>query len=603
MRINDTSVELGSTKQRRLLALLLMRANRPVSVNELIDAIWPENPPRTARKNLQVYVCGLRKLFPDRIEYDANGYVFTSDSAELDLHRFEELIATGRRAARNGDATASADLLGSAVRLWRGRPAAGLWEAGEIPGDAARLWDRFVSAYEDWIDATISVGLHIEALENLDSMGESIAFSERLTISRMRALSLCGRTLEALAFYEAKRQYLVREYGIDPSPVLQAMYLSLLSPESQEKPAVTANVPPPAVHAATHQLPRRLPDLVGRKEPLRQLLDGSGGIKVLWGQVGAGKTSLAVHAAHLAAARYPDGNLFVRSQTPEGRAKDEASVVRELLRAVGLAVAVPDDPEAAVALWRSWTTDRKILLVLDDVPGEDYVDAVLPSSPESLVIITSRSRLSGLEADQWIELDDFSEWEASQLLARLIGEPRVEKDQSAVAKIIACCGGSPLAIRVAGGKLSALPHLSLADFAGRLAAGDPLSELVSGQASVEARYTQWYQGLPREAKAAAHRLAELSPCSFTYAAACQALARDGHAPDRTFELLVELSVLSVSMPPSFSAVTAHSAADDAHSAAGAAHSAADDAVPPGEAYEIPPLIRRLLLRDLATPQF
>jgi len=594
VRIDDTLVDLGSTKQRRLLALLLMRANRPVSVNELIDAIWPENPPRTARKNLQVYVCGLRKLFPDRIDYDANGYVFTSDSAEVDLHRFDELIATGRRAARNGDATASADLLGSAVRLWRGRPAAGLWEAGEIPGDAARLWDRFVAAYEDWIDATISVGLHIEALENLDSMGESIAFSERLTISRMRALSMCGRTLEALAFYEAKRQYLAREYGIDPSPVLQAMYLSLLSPESQEKPAVAASVPPPAVHAATHQLPRRLPDLVGRKEPLRQLLegpsgmDGPGGIKVLWGQVGAGKTSLAVHAAHLVAARYPDGNLFVRSRTPQGGAKDGASVVRELLRAVGLAVAVPDDPEAAVALWRSWTTDRKILLVLDDVPGEDYVDAVLPSSPESLVIITSRSRLSGLEADQWIELDDFSEWEASQLLARLIGEPRVEKDQSAVAKIIACCGGSPLAIRVAGGKLSALPHLSLADFAGRLSAGDPLSELVSGQASVEARYTQWYQGLPREAQAAARRLAELSPCSFTYAEACQALARDGHAPDRTFELLVELSVLSVSMPPVFAEVSAHSAARIE--------------LPPAEGYEIPPLIRRLLLRDPAVSQ-
>jgi DNA-binding SARP family transcriptional activator len=592
VRINDTSVELGSTKQRRLLALLLMRANRAVSVNELIDAIWPENPPRTARKNLQVYVCGLRKLFPGRIEYDANGYVFASDSAELDLHRFDELIATGRRAARNGDATASADLLGSAVRLWRGRPAAGLWEAGEIPADATRLWDRFVAAYEDWIDATISVGLHIEALENLDSMGESIGFSERLTISRMRALSLCGRTLEALAFYEAKRQYLAREYGIDPSPVLQAMYLSLLSPESRDKPAAGSGAPPPAVQAATHQLPRRIPDLIGRKEQLRQLLDGPGGIKVVWGQVGAGKTSLAVHAAHQIAAEYPDGNLFVRSQTPEGGVKDGASVVRELLRAVGLSVAVPDDPEAAAALWLSWTTDRKILLVLDDVPSEDYVDAVLPSSPESLVIITSRSRLSGLDADQWIELGDFSEWEASQLLARLIGERRVEKDHSAVEKIIACCGGSPLAIRVIGGKLSALPHLSLADFAARLSAGDPLSELVSGQASAEARYTRWYQGLPHDSKAAARRLAELSPGPFSYAEACRALAREGHAPDRTFEMLVELSVLSTSTSAAFGEVTAHSAGEvTAHSAGEVAAAA--------QTYEIPPLIRQLLLRDPA----
>ena len=582
VRINDTPAELGSTKQRRLLALLLMRANRMVSVSELIDAVWPESPPRTARKNLQVYVCGLRKLLPGRIRYDANGYVFTSGSAELDVHRFEELTATGRRAARNGEATASADLLGSAVRLWRGKPAAGLWEPGEIPGDAARLWDRFVAAYEDWIDATISVGLHIEALENLDAMADSIDFSERLTISRMRALSLCGRTIEALAFYEAKRQYLAREYGIEPSPVLQAMHIDLLSPESGEKQAAVTRAQPRASHAATHQLPRQIPDLVGRKEPLRQLLEKPAGITVVWGQVGAGKTSLTVHAAHLIAAEYPDGNLFVSSHTPAGQAKDGASVARELLRAVGLSADVPRDPEAAVALWRSWTTDRKILLLLDDVAGEDYVDAVLPSSPESLVIITSRSRLSGLEADQWIEIANFTECEALQLLARLVGEQRVEKDHAAAAAIIACCGGSPLAVRVIGGKLSALPRLPLADFAARLCAGDPLAELVSGRTSVEARYTQWYQRLPQEARAAGRCLAGLSSGPFTYIEACQALAREGHAPDRTFELLAELSMLSTAA--ACGDVTAHAVIDVALDA---------------ETYEIPPLIRRLLLRDSA----
>ena len=581
VRINDTLADLGSTKQRRVLALLLMRVNKVVSVSELIDAVWPEDPPRTARKNLQVYVCGLRKLLPGRIQHDANGYVFTSDSAELDVHRFEELTAAGRRAARNGEAAAAADLLGAAVRLWRGRPAAGLWEPADTPGDAARMWDRYVAAYEDWIDATVSIGLHIEALENLDSMADSIAFSERLTISRMRALSLCGRTIEALAFYEAKRQYLAREYGIEPSPVLQAMYVDLLSPETGEKQAAVSREPARASHAAMHQLPRRIPDLVGRKEALGRLLEKPAGIKVVWGQVGAGKTSLAVHAAHLVAAEYPDGNLFVRSHTPEGQAKDGASVVRELLRVAGLPVDVPDDPEAAAALWRSWTTDRKILLVLDDVPGENYVDAVLPSSPESLVIITSRSRLSGLEADQWIELGDFTECEAALLLARLIGEQRVDQDHTAVAKIIGCCGGSPLVIRVIGGKLSALPRLSLADFAARLCAGDPLAELVSGQASAEARYTQWYQRLPQEAQAAARCLAGLSRGPFTYLEACQALSREGYAPDRTFELLVELSVLPT--PTASGEVTAHAGTSP-------------DGSGPAETYEIPPLIRRLLLR-------
>ncbi len=577
-RIDNVEITLGSTKQQRLLAVLLMRPNKAVPVNELIDAVWTENPPRTARKNLQVYVCGLRKLLSERIEHGPNGYVFRSDADELDLLRFEELVATGRRAARNGDVAASADLLGAAVRLWRGKPAAGLWEPGQLPADAGRLWERFVSAYEDWIDATIASGLYIEALENLDAMDESIAFRERLAVSRIRALSRCGRTLEALTFYETKRQYLAREYGIDPSPMLKAIYLSLISPETNGAQVMFSDTPPQP-QAATHQLPRKIPYLIGRDEPLHDILRTPAGVKVVWGRIGAGKTSLAIHAAHLVSTDYPDGNLFVRSHTSDGQPKDGASAVRELLGAVGLSAAVPADPEAAVALWRSWTTGRKILLVLDDVPDEDYAEAVLPTSPESLVIITSRTRLSGLEADRWIELGDFTEGEAAQLLTRLIGEQRMEQDGSAIARIMDCCGNSPLAIRMIGSKLAALPHLSLTEFADRLAASDPFTELGSGQTSVEARYARWYEELSAESKAAARCLADLSDGPFTHIEACQALAFEGHSPDRAFESLLELSMLSTSQ--TFDEVTAHAVADVTLHA---------------EMYEIPPLMRRFLLR-------
>jgi hypothetical protein len=319
---------------------------------------------------------------------------------------------------------------------------------------------------------------------------------------------------------------------------------------------------------------------VGREEPLRQILENPVGVKIVWGRVGTGKTSLVVHAAHLMSADYPDGSLFIRSHTQDGQAKDGPAAVTELLRAVGLSAAVPQDADAAAALWRSWTKERKILLVLDDAPDEDYVDAILPSSPESLTIVTSRSRLSGLEADQWIELGDFTEREASQALARLIGEQRVAAERAAVAKIIACCGSSPLAIRVIGGKLSALPHLSVAEFAARLAGADPFRELVSGQASVAARYATWYDALPQESKAAALCLAELSAGPFTHIEACQALAFSGHDPDRTFELLIELSLLSASA--AFDEVTAH---------------AVSDVTLHAEMYEIPPLMRRFLLRD------
>ncbi len=579
VRLDGVEMDLGSTKQRRLLALLLMRADKAVAVNELIDTVWPDHPPRTARKNLQVYICGLRKILRDRIGCAAGGYILRPGPAAFDLHRFDELAAAGRRAARNGDAAASADLLRAAVGLWRGQPAAGLWEPGEYPGDAARLWDRFVAAYEDWIDAAISTGQHVEALESLDEMEDSIPFRERLAVSRMRALSLCGRTLEALSYYEGKRHYLAREYGIDPSPVLQAMYASLLSPKSHGAPIMIADTPSHSTQAATHQLPRRIPDFVARADLQHQVLHYPAGVTVVWGRVGTGKSTLVIHAAHLVADDYPDGNLFVRSRMPDGQVKDDASVVRELLQTVGLSAAAPADPEAAAALWRSWTKGKKLLLVLDDVPGEDYVDAILPTSQESLVIIISRSRLSGLEADQWVEVGDFTEREATQLLSRLVGEQRVERERSKVAKILACCGTSPLVIRVIGGKLAAAPHLSLAEFAERLSGADPFTELVSGQSSVEARYQKWYDSLPEEGKAAARCLAELSPGPFTHIEACQALAFAGHAADRAFETLLELSMLSAS--EDFDEVTAHAVADVTIHA---------------EMYDMPPLMRRFLLR-------
>ena len=577
VRVGDTEAELGSTKQRRLLALLLMRANRPVSLSEITDAIWPENPPRTARKNLQVYVCGLRKVMHDRIRYANSAYTLASCPGELDLLRFDELATAGRRAARNGNTAAAADLLGSAVHLGRGRPAAGLWEPGQEPGDAGRLWDRFLAVFEDWIDVTISVGQPLEALEHLEAFDQAVTFRERLAISRMRALSLCGRTLDALAFYEDKRQYLAREYGMDPSPVLQGLHLSLLSSQANGAQIMYPNAQSQVSSAATNMLPRQIPDLIGRDESLREILARPAGVTVVWGGIGAGKTALAVHAAHLIAADYPDGNLFVRSRTPDGHLKDAAGVARELLQAVGLSTVIPDDPEAVPALWRTWAADRKILLILDDVPDEDYVDTLVPSSPDSLVIVTSRSRLSGVEADAWVELGDLSEHEASRLLARLIGADRVEQDHAAVAQIIASCGASPLAIRVIGGKLAAQPRLPLAEFAARLSAADPFAELVSGQASVQARYARWYDELSEESKAAAKCLADLSSGPFTHIEACQALSFAGLHPDQAFDLLVELSMLSAS--DSFDEVTAHAVADVTLHA---------------EMYEMPPLMRTFL---------
>jgi DNA-binding SARP family transcriptional activator len=578
VRAGGTEIDLGSTKQRRLLAMLLMRSNSAVTVSCLIDAVWLDNPPRTARKNLQVYISGLRKIFPGRISYSWSGYVFRAAAGELDLLRFDELSAAGRRAIRGGDSAAAVDLLGSAVGLWDGRVADGLWEPGQGPDETARLRDRYLAVYEDWIDAMISVGSHVEALENMDSTGDPGGFRERTVMSRMRALQLCGRIVEALSFYEEKRQYLAHEYGIDPSPVLQGMYQSLLVPSYQGVTDMFESTQSSAVAEPAWQLPRPLPDLVERPE-LRDLIRVTTGIKVIWGRVGTGKTVLAVHAAHLLSEDFPDGVLFLASRSQEGTPKSVLAAVRELLCAVGLSAAVPADEAAATGLWRSWTRSRKVLLLIDDAPGEDFADILLPSSPESLVLVTSRSRLSGLEADQWVEVGEFTEGEAIALLGRLIGVDRTGREPGATARIAAFCSGSPLAIRAAAGKLSALPRMPLADFASRLDDGDPFPGVIAGQGAAEQRYERWFAELPDEGKAAARCLAAFSGGSFTHTEARQALAFEGFAPDRVFELLAEHGMVTAAPAPD--EVTAHALADVASYA---------------ELYELPPLVRGFLAR-------
>ena len=546
VRVGGRSVELGAPKQRQLLAVLLARAGKAVTVEQLIDVLWDERAPRSARKCIQVYVSGLRKLLGDRIGFGGGGYTCRTGPEECDLLRFEELAAAGRRAARNGDREAACRMLAEAVGSWQDRAFADLAAVAWFAAESDRLQERFLAAYEDWVELEVDLGRHVSALDSLDELATRYPARERLSACRMTALSRCGRTREALAHYDRLRQVLARDLGIEPSPVLRGLYQRLLAGVDAD----AALRPPgpvraPLVRTGIHQLPRRLADFVGRANDLDRIFGTRTDVVVVSGGSGEGKTALAVQAGYLLRDTYPDGELFVRLRDAQGRPIPPAEAVRTALRATDLAACLPDDAAGALPLWRSWLSERRMVVVADDAPDEESVNALLPGSGSCLVVVTSNLRLSGLNCVLRITPGDFEQGEAIELLGRILGPSRARAGQAGLRRVLAACGSSPQVVRILGNKLSALPHLPIDDFADRLdALPDPLEELVVGDSSVRAGFDRWFEQLPKWHQRALMQLNRLPDHAFTYEDALDALSGIWQRPDRLIESLLEANILA-----------------------------------------------------------
>ncbi|MFB9477077.1 BTAD domain-containing putative transcriptional regulator [Nonomuraea salmonea] len=523
---------IGARKQRLLLALLLCRANAVVPAAELIDALWGETPPRTARKNLQVYVSALRKLTGGRIGFHGWGYRFSAAPGELDLLRFKELARAGRGAIHGGRPATAAELLGEAVGLWREQP---LTEFAHVPGvarEVAGFTDLFLSVQEDWAELEIELGHHVEALAGLDVLAARFPARERIAAARMTALARCGRASEALAHFEELRRHLASELGIDPSPVLKRLYQDILTG--------TVARPAPAVRT-TDQLPRDIGDFVGRKPEIHRILHEPAAVTLITGEPGIGKTALAVHVAHALAPGYPDGALMV--PLGGGGAHD---VQHEILESVGVSTAGVHDADVLASVWRSWLAGRRVLLVLDDAPDESSVRRLLPGSGESRVLVTSRSRLSGLESVARVGLGELSDAEGLAFLAAQLGRDRTLAGRAALTALFERYGRSPLTLRLLGGRFARLPHVPLRVLAERLTrAGNVLDEFTAGDVSLRARFEECYRG------AAFAALGALPGPPFSHEELVAALG------ERVIEALLEANVLRMPEIDPAAEVAAH----------------------------------------------
>jgi DNA-binding SARP family transcriptional activator len=505
-------------KQRTLLAVLALHANRPVAAQRLLETVWPEESGAPTRARLHDQVSTLRRALAQagadgagRVVAGSGGYLLRVEPDELDLERFERLVARAR--SSGGPPGAALDDLRAALRLWRG-PALADALPELVERHAPRLAELRHTAAEDRFDAELAAGTAADLVDELTGLVAEQPLRERLRGQLMLALYRAGRQAEALAVYREGRRRLVEELGLEAGRPLRALQAAILrgdpaldgpagpAPESKPAPAPVA-VPAPA------QLPADLADFTGRAELVERLVtlltpdtDGPSGsappVVAISGMGGLGKTSLAVRVAHRLRAAYPDAQLFADLRGVDPNPAEPADVLAALLRALGTAgAAVPADPAERAALCRSLLAPKCALLLLDNARNAAQVRPLLPGAGRVAVLVTSRDPLAGLAGAAHVAIDGFTDAESLALLARLAGEERVAADPDAAAQVTAACGGLPLAVRIAGARLATRPRWRVRDLADRLADRRRLlSELSVGDLGVRASVELSYTALP-----------------------------------------------------------------------------------------------------------
>jgi class 3 adenylate cyclase len=221
-------VGLGGPKPRTLLAVLALEAGRVVSVDRIVEALWPGDPPETAAHAVQVYVSQLRKALGPAIATRAPGYELGLAPERVDLHRFVRLTQEGRAALEGGDPTAAEGALREALALWRGPALADFLYEPFAQTEIARLEELRTVAVEERIEADLALGRHAELVSELEALVQAQPLRERPRAQLMLALYRSGRQADALAAYRAARETLVEELGIDPGPELRELEASIL---------------------------------------------------------------------------------------------------------------------------------------------------------------------------------------------------------------------------------------------------------------------------------------------------------------------------------------------------------------------------------------
>jgi predicted ATPase/DNA-binding SARP family transcriptional activator len=485
---------LGAPKQRALLAQLLLRANEAVPVELLVDALWPEEPPASARHAVQVYVSRLRQVLgQERIEARSRAYLLRAGPEELDLARFRRLVAEAREALAGEDASGAAERLREALALWRDRALADLDGEPGVGDLLLELEEERLAAIELRFESELAAGRHGELVPELERLVGEYPARERLHGQLMLALHRAGRRAEALEAYERARRALLNELGLDPSLSLKERAAAI----RRRDPALT---PVPAELRARLHVPAQPNEFIGRERELEELAEllADGGLRLvtLTGTGGIGKTRLALAAAARLAAEFEDGVWFV-DLAPVA---DPALVVPAVAQELSVMESTDQPLEAAL---EAHLADKQTLLLVDNFEqvseAAPALSRLLDGASGLTILVTSRSplRMPGEHEYAVPPLDvpdpgsgDPSSLERFDAVRLLVARGRAvahrfqltEANAAAIADICLVLDGLPLAIELAG---ATLKRFSPAELRERLEAS--LDLLVGGPVDAPAR--------------------------------------------------------------------------------------------------------------------
>ena len=443
---------LKGKKPRALLALLLLSANENVPAEQLVDGLWGEKAPATAANTLQVYVSQLRKLVGDRLATGGAGYSLRVEPDELDSARFERLAGEAAAALGRSAYGEAFELAEEALALWRGPALADVHYESFAQPEILRLDELRLAAVENRIEAALGLGRHDQAISELEALVAEQPVRERLRALLMLALYRAGRQADALETYQAARQVLLDELGLEPGPELRELEQAILRQDEglSRRPLPEGNVPVP------------VSTLVGRDRELAEIRaalgSGEARLLTLTGPGGAGKTRLGIEAANALAGELPDGAFFV----PLDAIRDPALI----LPAIAHALAVRESGERP--LLESLTerlAGRRVLMLLDNfeqlAESAPLLTEVLEAAPSLTFLVTSRAALR-LNGEREYPVETLGPTDAVALFAERAqaADPsfRLTDDNSdAVEEICARLDGLPLALELAAARTKLLP--------------------------------------------------------------------------------------------------------------------------------------------------
>ena len=573
-------VTLTAAKPRTLLAALLLNANRPVRTDRLAEALWPRHRPASAMAALRTYASSLRQALglagrdgPPQLLAGPDGYRLTVAADDLDLSVFDALSAQGRRAARDGDLAMAVQCWQRALVLWRGPPLEDVTLDGWVEAERGRLSENRLTLIEDCSEARLATGEHADLVPTLAAAVAEQPLRERLHALQMLALYRSGRQADALAVFRDLRHRLVGDLGIEPSPPLQLLHRQILSADAvldaQSPPTPARTSPAPAsVTEPTppHQLPPDVTTFVGRGRELATLqgiLSATGGrtgvpLVGIAGPAGVGKSALAVRFAHQVRDRFAGGQLYVdlRGATVGVKPRDPLDVLIGFLRALGVDTTPVAGLADAVAAYRTVTSSRELLVVLDNARDAAQLGPLLPTGSGCCALFTSRQSLVTVDGADHVPLDVLPVAESVLLLGRIAGAGRLAADPGAALHIAERCGHLPLALRIVGARLAARPSWSVRALADRLTdVRQILDELhvgdVDARTSFQASYQILADGADPADRAAADGFALLGTpegAQLSLAPAARLLGMTERAAEQLLERLVDSRLLDSAGP-------------------------------------------------------